>query len=91
MPCHSLYPVAFFLAAIYTVSTCMLLALLAFRGVRCGQLPAAAIAALLAGLTRAPAAEIGAERPWLARVWLATSTALPLLNSALFVNWHFVS
>jgi hypothetical protein len=36
-------------------------------------------------------AEAGASRPALRRVWWAVSAFLLLYNSALFVNWHFIS
>ncbi len=37
------------------------------------------------------AGELGAERPWLGRVWLGASAALLLVRIAFFVNWRFVS
>jgi len=66
LPFLLLYPVAFFLAAVYTESAFLLLALLAFRSVRRGNLPAAIGLGLLLGLTRAPAAAVG---PALAVAW----------------------
>lgn len=96
LPYLLLYPVAFFLAAIYTESTYLLLALLAFRGVRYGQLPAAAIPAFLAGLTRAPAAALG---PALGLAWLLThrddrrrylrAAALVVLPVAGVLSWAY--
>lgn len=64
-----LYPVAFFLAAVYTESTYLLVALLAFRSVRHRQLWLAALLAFLAGLSRAPAAALG---PGLGLAWILT-------------------
>lgn len=50
-----LYPTSFFLLAMYSESLFLLLALLAFRQTRRGRFGFAALFALLAGLTRAPA------------------------------------
>ena len=36
-------------------------------------------------------AEFSENRPVLRRVWLGIYAAILLLNTALFVNWHFVS
>lgn len=66
LPFLLLYPMAFFLAAVYTESVFLLLALLAFRSVRRGHLPLALVLGVLLGLTRAPAAAIG---PALALSW----------------------
>lgn len=66
LPFLFLYPVGFFLAAVYTESVFLLLALLAFRSVRRGNLPLAVALGLLLGLTRAPAAAVG---PALALSW----------------------
>lgn len=66
LPFLLLYPVAFFLAAVYTESLFLLLALLAFRSVRRGKLLAALLFGVLLGLTRAPAAAVG---PGLALAW----------------------
>lgn len=66
LPFLLLYPPAFFLAAVYTESSFLLLALLAFREVRLGRLGPALLCALLCGLTRAPAVAIG---PPLALAW----------------------
>jgi len=69
LPYLFLYPVAFFLAAVYTESLFLLVALLAFRSVRRGELPMALLFGLLLGLTRAPAAAVG---PALALSWWFT-------------------
>jgi hypothetical protein len=66
LPFLFVYPVAFFLASVYTESLFLLLALLAFRSVRRGNLPLAIALGLLLGLTRAPAAAVG---PALAVAW----------------------
>ncbi len=66
LPFLLLYPVAFFLAAVYTESLFLLLALLAFRATRRGELAPALLFGLLLGLTRAPAAAVG---PGLAVAW----------------------
>lgn len=66
LPFLLLYPVAFFLAAVYTESLFLLLALLAFRSVRRGELLLALVLGVLLGLTRAPAAAVG---PGLALSW----------------------
>jgi hypothetical protein len=66
LPFLLLYPPAFFLAAVYTESVFLLLALLAFREVRFGRLQPALLWAFLTGLTRAPAIAIG---PPLALSW----------------------
>jgi hypothetical protein len=60
LPFLLLYPVAFFFTAVYTDALFLLIALLAFRFVRRGELRWALPAAYLAGLTRAPAAVMGA-------------------------------
>jgi hypothetical protein len=96
LPWLLLYPVAFFLAAVYTESTFLLLALLAFRGVRLRQPGLAAACAFLAGLSRAPAAALG---PALGLAWLlahrddakrwARSAALALLPLAGVYAWAF--
>jgi len=70
LPFLFLYPVGFFLAAVYTESLFLLVALLAFRSVRRGELWLAALFGLLLGLTRAPAAAVGPALGlswWLAR------------------------
>lgn len=70
LPFLFVYPVAFFLASVYTESLFLLLALLAFRAVRRGNLPLAMALGLLLGLTRAPAAAVGpalAVSFWLGR------------------------
>ena len=66
LPFLFLYPVGFFLAAVYTESLFLLVALLAFRSVRRGELWLAALFGILLGLTRAPAAAAG---PGLAVAW----------------------
>ena len=66
LPFLFLYPVAFFLAAVYTETTFLLVVLLAFRAVRRGELSLALLFALLVGLTRAPGAAVG---PALAIAW----------------------
>lgn len=66
LPFLFLYPVAFFLGAVYTESLFLLLALLAFRAVRRGELGPALVFAFLLGLTRAPAAAVG---PGLSLAW----------------------
>lgn len=66
LPFLFLYPVAFFLGAVYTESVFLLVALLAFRSVRRGELPLALLSGVLLGLTRAPAAAVG---PALALAW----------------------
>jgi hypothetical protein len=96
VPFLLLYPVAFFLAAVYTESLFLLLALLSFRDVRNGQAGRAALWAFLAGLTRAPAAALG---PPLALAWvalhrekprrLATAAALLLAPVAGVCLWIF--
>lgn len=96
LPFLLLYPVSFFLAAVYTESTFLLLALLAFRGVRLRQPGLAAACAFLAGLSRAPAAALG---PALGLAWLLThhddarrwlrSAALALLPLAGVYSWAF--
>ncbi len=68
LPFLFLYPVSFFLAAVYTESTFLLVVLLAFRAVRRGELPAAILFGVLAGLTRAPGVAVG---PALAVAWAA--------------------
>ncbi len=60
LPFLLLYPVAFFFTAVYTESLFLLIALLTFRAVRRGELRLALLFAFLAGLTRAPAAVMGA-------------------------------
>jgi hypothetical protein len=67
LPFLLLYPVAFFLTAVYTDALFLLIALLAFRFVRRGELGWALLVAYLSGLTRAPAAVMG---PGLALAWL---------------------
>ncbi|MEO6326164.1 MAG: hypothetical protein ABIT01_20140 [Thermoanaerobaculia bacterium] len=70
LPFLLLYPPAFFLAAVYTESVFLLLALLAFREVRFGRLQPALLWAFLTGLTRAPAVVLGAPLAltwWLSR------------------------
>lgn len=67
LPFLFLYPVAFFLAAVYTESLYLLLVLLAFREVRKDRAWTAVLLGLLAGLTRAPAAAVG---PALGLAWL---------------------
>jgi hypothetical protein len=66
LPFLLLYPVGFFLAAVYSESVFLLVALLAFRSVRRGELSLALLFAVLLGLTRAPAAAVG---PALALSW----------------------
>ncbi len=66
LPFLLLYPVAFFLAAVYTESLFLLLALLAFRAARRNELALALLFGLLLGLTRAPAVAVG---PGLAVAW----------------------
>ncbi len=69
LPFLFLYPVGFFLAAVYTESLFLLVALLAFRSVRRGELWLAVLFGVLLGLTRAPAAAVG---PALALSWWFT-------------------
>ena len=66
LPFLFLYPVGFFLAAVYTESLFLLVALLAFRSVRRGNSLSPSRFGLLLGLTRAPAAAVG---PALALSW----------------------
>ncbi len=66
LPFLLLYPVAFFLAAVYTESLFLLLVLLAFRAARRNGLALALLFGLLLGLTRAPAVAVG---PGLAVAW----------------------
>lgn len=68
LPFLFLYPVAFFLTAVYTETTFLLIVLLAFRAVRRGELPMALLFGVLVGLTRAPGAAVG---PALAIAWAA--------------------
>jgi hypothetical protein len=60
LPFLLLYPVAFFFTAVYSDALFLLIALLAFRFMRRGEIRLALLAAYLAGLTRAPAAVMGA-------------------------------
>ena len=60
LPFLLLYPVAFFFTAVYTDAFFLLVALLAFWLVRRGKLGFAVLVGYLAGLTRAPAAVMGA-------------------------------
>ena len=66
LPFLLLYPVAFFFTAVYTDALFLLIALLAFRSVRRGELWLAFLWSYLAGLTRAPAAVMG---PGLCLAW----------------------
>jgi hypothetical protein len=94
LPFLLLYPVSFFFAAVYTESTFLLVALLAFRAVRHGRFGPAASCAFLAGLARAPAAALG---PALALAWflarrddrrrLAPAAALAVLPAAGVLSW----
>ncbi|HRY44879.1 MAG TPA: hypothetical protein P5164_13130 [Thermoanaerobaculia bacterium] len=72
LPFLLLYPVAFFLAAVYTESLFLLLALLAFRASRRNELAPALLFGLLLGLTRAPAVAVG---PGLAVAWWLAGAA----------------
>ncbi len=76
LPFLLLFPPAFFLAAVYTESLFLLLALLAFRAIRRAAPGRAAAAGFLAGLTRAPAVALA---PALA---LAAYRASPRTGSA---------
>jgi len=60
LPFLLLYPSAFFLQAAYGDALFLLLALLAFRGLRGGRVAPAVLLGFLAGLCRAPAAALGA-------------------------------
>ena len=60
LPFLLLYPVAFFFTAVYSDALFVLVALLSFRFLRRGELRWALLAAYLSGLTRAPAAVMGA-------------------------------
>lgn len=72
LPFLLLYPVAFFLAAVYTESLFLLVALLAFRAARRNELALALLFGLLLGLTRAPAVAVG---PALAVAWWLSGAA----------------
>ncbi len=74
LPFLLLYPTAFFLAAAYTESLFLLLALLSFRSVRRGSAAWGVAFGFLAGLTRAPAAALG---PALAVAWLFEEETVP--------------
>ena len=74
LPFLFLYPVAFFLGAVYTETTFLLVVLLAFRAVRRGELALALLFAVLVGLTRAPGAAVG---PALAIAWASSRKSDP--------------
>lgn len=87
LPLLFVYPVAFFLASVCTESLFLLLALPVLTGTATGK-PRYT-------LTIAPghfaAAALCEGRPWLNWPWLGASLFGLLAESALFVNWHFIS
>lgn len=88
-----LYPVGFFLAAVYTESLYLLVVLLAFREVRLDRPFRAIFFGLLAGLTRAPAAALAPalglawflSRFGTRRRWALAVGAAPLLGVGAFI------